>query len=399
MTRNDAEPWIVAIMMDRSSQSVTFVRSDRKEAVFPLDNSMFEKDSILSSAIYYPRLFLLHLKTRTGETIQAELPSLESPSPLNGRHVIYLDQKDWSILANRRYSQELLSDSEVTAVDKLLALVEQKKVVLPVSSGHVAETLKWSNNKRRHHLALTMAQLSNGWQMRDPLDVRRLELRRTFIERFSERSFDMDDTITLAPFALHGTRGEDQGYSGPPDFPPGMRFATEALTSTMAHIDTLLNVEQLEMGASPGWVAKNQQFTDWLAGESRESQQKRLTLDALFIADTKTEMAEEAARAGISTVNFSEWLHQHRDEDLRSMPSLGLFREVLFGLHLNQTRKWTENDLTDLIYLTCAAGYTDYVVAERFMAEQIAKAQQRLGRSVTIFRKLSDLVVELEHCP
>jgi hypothetical protein len=49
-------------------------------------------------------------------------------------------------------------------------------------------------------------------------------------------------------------------------------------------------------------------------------------------------------------------------------------------------------DLTDMIYLSCAAGYADYVVCERATAGTLREAVRRRGGGTQVFRRLQDAV-------
>jgi hypothetical protein len=68
----------------------------------------------------------------------------------------------------------------------------------------------------------------------------------------------------------------------------------------------------------------------------------------------------------------------------------------LFGKHLNRATSWEDNDLTDLMYLTSGAAYADFTVGERSLTSQIRQAQTRLGRPVTAYRRIEDLVPDLQ---
>ena len=82
------------------------------------------------------------------------------------------------------------------------------------------------------------------------------------------------------------------------------------------------------------------------------------------------------------------------------MPSLGLFRETLQGMHLNRAR-WEDNHLTDLMHLTCAAGYADYVVGERShpfpeVAIEVVKFRGDSGEVAWHLLRLSQNVADRE---
>ena len=57
--------------------------------------------------------------------------------------------------------------------------------------------------------------------------------------------------------------------------------------------------------------------------------------------------------------------------------------------------RWADNDLTDMMYLTSAAGYCDYVVGERAHTSHIANGLRRLGRAGNLHPNLRSLVTQL----
>ena len=60
--------------------------------------------------------------------------------------------------------------------------------------------------------------------------------------------------------------------------------------------------------------------------------------------------------------------------------------------------RWTANELTDMVYPACAAGYADFVVTERHMAAFINQSNQRLGRPSNVYRRLRELVGPVAAC-
>ena len=383
---------IVLMTLDRATATVILLRSNKKEARFPLESSPFHPSSQITRMSHAPDAGLLYVETMHGEDIFVELPTVDDLAPRRDRRVVYLDQKDWNTLANTLYKPAKVPDAERAAAEKLIAWARAKKVLLPMSAGHMAETCKWSNDEERYRLALTIVQLSSGWQMRDPLDVRRFELRQSFTTRFKDTGLEPIEIFTLEPNAVHGeTRGQKHP-DVPNDFPPDIALAFEALTSVSATFDTRLDADSIAMDPSPGWVIRNQRFTDWLAGEKDcNSLQKRQSVDAFFVADTKTEIAEEAFRSGITPDEMGQWLLNEREGRVAVMPCLGLFRETLVSMNLNRA-SWEDNHLTDLMYLTCAAGYADYVVAERQLVGYMEQALKRLDRPINVYRRIQDLV-------
>lgn len=297
---------IVLAVMDRATSTVTLVRSDKKEAKFPLAASPFEATSRIERMSYAPDASMVYMETIHGEEIFAELPTVGDSAPRHDRPVVYLDQKYWSALANTLYEPTKIPDAERQAAGKLIAWALNKKILLPMSSGHMAETCKWTKDEERYRLALTIVQLSSGWQMRDPLDVRRFELRQSFTTWFKDVGLQPLEVFTLEPHAIHGeTRGQKHP-DVPDDFPPDIALAFQALLSVSATFDTMLDADSIAMDPSPGWVERNQRFTDWLTGESRSSQQKRQSIDALFFADTQTLLGARGPAMNMCLVDLSD---------------------------------------------------------------------------------------------
>jgi hypothetical protein len=387
---------ITTMVLDRAARKIIFRRSDNKEATFPLPATAFSEHGRLVSTAYYPQLSTMTSTTDQGDHIYTELATGLPLAERRNRPVIYLDQKDWSLLANAQHRPELVLPSQIEAARIITDLATKRRIILPISAGHLSETLKWSVDDSRYKLGLTMAQLSGGWQMRDALDVRRFELRQAYARRFGPNEIEQPAVITLEAFALHGSYRGLSVHSADFDLPSDLRLATDSLTSSSLYIDLLLNVESIERGTSPGWVKKNQDFTEWLAGLKQTKAQKLESIHMFFLMDVIKEAAEEAIASGISAEQLREWITHHWTDDLASMPALALFKEVSAGLHMNATRKWTDNDLTDLMYLTCAAAYSDYVVAEKFMASQIRQAQIRLGQRVNVYPRLSEFIADIK---
>lgn len=150
---------VVLAVLDRATSTITLVRSERKEARFPLAAGAFEATSGIARMSYAPDASSVYMETIHGESIFAELPTVKDSAPRHARPVVYLDQKDWSALANTLYGPRKVPDAERHAAEKLIAWARNKKILLPMSSGHMAETCKWTNDKERYRLALTIVQL------------------------------------------------------------------------------------------------------------------------------------------------------------------------------------------------------------------------------------------------
>jgi hypothetical protein len=390
--RRAAVTWIA---LDRDSSTAALIHADDTATTLPLGVSPFSAGSALTRIGYSFSHQRMVLETRQGDSVVIEMPVVGAYAPINGRPVIYLDQKDWSTLANALHTPDKVKvAAECAAAMDLITLAQRREIILPVSAAHLSETGRF-DSQRRYLLGLTIAQLSAGWQMRDPLEVRRHELRQSFSRIFQRSSPLPMPVFTLEPYAIHGPNRTTRRPQWSTDLPEDLAVAMAALTSMTSYIDTILDAAPVKPPPDSRWRDKNQRFTGQLASLSDGPARKRDIIRGFFIVDTEQEIAEEAARSGLTQTDLYDWVQEHRDTALDTLPSLGLYRGVLEDKHLNPDTRWKVNDLADLMYLTCGAGYADYVVGERSMVSHLRNASRRLGRPCTAYRSLQELVTHL----
>ncbi|WP_143022929.1 hypothetical protein [Lentzea jiangxiensis] len=167
-------------------------------------------------------------------------------------------------------------------------------------------------------------------------------------------------------------------------------------TSVLADIDAMLDTEPCPMDGVAGWVTGFQDFATFLRDNPTGPEIRRQRTHLRFIADLGKKLAEAAWLTGITRPeDLSDWLTNRSEADIRELVALGLFREVLHEKLSDPNLRWTENDLTDMIYLTAAAGYCDHIVGERTHMSHIANSARRLGRTISLHRMLPSLVERL----
>ncbi|MGW4160794.1 hypothetical protein [Streptomyces sp. NPDC004788] len=336
------------------------------------------------------------MQTLKGDSIVFELPRPDRADQLAGRLVVYLDQNKWRLVSDVMRGQRSGTADDRVAALQLAQWSAERKIILPASSGHYYETTKWSNAEGRYRLGLSILQASGDWQLRDPLQVWRDELRLMFRAQIRQSEV-MAPVVTLEPKSLHSAARGFVPASAPADFPPMAAFQQEALVSAVSLIDTMLDSEGGERGPELGWTEANQKFSDWLDTQSGDAQQKRKAIDAWLLSDLRNRVAEESFAAGMTPEQLKEWgTGSQPVQKMASLPALGLFREMLHERHLNRGTTWKPNDVIDMVYLSCAAGYADFVVCERQMRESLARGARRLGRSTQVFRSLAEAVSAVE---
>lgn len=339
-------------------------------------------------AVHMLGLPYLVATTDHGEDITVELPTLASVAPLHQRPVVYLDQQAWSKLALAQHEPErLLPPEERDAARWLIDLAESWAVVLPYSSGVLNETTHWSNYAKRRQLAVTVASLSRGWQMLDPLALRAAELRHLLAT--NKETWPLPNVWTLHPGAWGETRlrQDDLGQ----DLPAEHALTVNAIASSLGVMATILDSEPIGRADPHGWAAHWGALAAHVAETKKPKHLTELAVHGAIIGDASKEIAQAAASVGCTPEAFDTWLREASRVELGTLPALGLVREVTYLKVVNSAAKWAPNDLTDLFYMVEACGYADAAVGEKGFVTLVQQAQKRLGRTVNAHKTLHGL--------
>lgn len=248
-TRGERPVGIHSMKLDwKEGSAVITLRNGYKDVSrLPVDPSMLTGP--LRSSEYFPSSNELYVETDRGETLVAELPALGQAAPIAGRPVVYLDQKDWSVLANVIHEpNRVVSSIERDAATRLIELAQDRRIILPMSMGHLTETGQWTDVERRYRLALTVLQLSRGWQIRHPVDMRQYEIMRSISSTLELPAVPPVEAITLVPRAVQG----DALFYSPSEFvaglSPDMAFTVDACTCLMGYFSTVLDADDVQWG-------------------------------------------------------------------------------------------------------------------------------------------------------
>lgn len=273
--------------------------------------------------------------------------------PLAGRRIVYLDQNRWSAMAAWRHGHRPIGASEAAAAERLAELVTAGEIVLPMSAGHLVETAPLYDDPREA-LATTVLEYSRGWQWRNPVDVRREELAAALRGAAPVAS----EVASLGADVLFTQRLNPVDGS---DLPGLMAAALPRLVNVSTVYDVIVDRDAVPdeggRAAAERWAQKHADLAADLADAGASREQVRSAAHGAVLAD----LAEEImALAPIE--RFKAWL-ERADADVSAMPFLSRYRAVIFA-RLRAGGTWSRNDLNDLIYLCCAAGYADVVVGE-----------------------------------
>jgi hypothetical protein len=313
----------------------------------------------------------------TGREAIVELRGSASPADLRaGRPVVYLDQNHWSQIAGWLNGRRQLRAGEQAAAQAILELAESRRVLLPASGGHFVETTPMYGDPRVE-LASTIVELSRGWQMRSPLAVRYEELARGIA------GAPPIATDVFAPMADEFFAAQRQ-LPAADDLPSPYRELATEMTVVMSLFDTIVDPQAIpDQGgeaAANAWAARQSKIADYLKTENASQARTREVVKGVVLADVSDDLTKIGVANNLDPTNVVDPL-MDRDDVVGEMPFFGRYRQTMYARLRNPNQRWEGNDLIDLLFLNCAAGYADVVIGERTNISYMRQGPQDLGKA------------------
>ncbi|SRR6266487_964518 len=308
--------------------------------------------------------------------------------------IVYLDQCHWITLARAQFARnKIFSSDELAAADSILKAAKDGLIRLPLSGAHVVETAKAGNGKRRHQLADTMLSAYDGWHMNNPVIVRGEELARALVQQ--NASLDRDQVFNQRPGTPFGVDMPD--VCNDQTLPLHVQRLVEDLSWRWAWADTLRSdtYEDLEWTAASeaiqGWARTHQDLSTYLM-EHPANRNLRVVAASQTFADLEQEIAATIVRVGLSVGELQKRLHaDNLVEFFLQLPFVGRVMEITHIRLRNPQDAWVENDLIDLLFLSCAAAYADFVVAERKSTHMLRQAAHQTSSGAAVSATLREL--------
>jgi hypothetical protein len=364
------------------------VTTDGQRHAGALPATAWPDDLVAQSVFDWERWWVIST-TRRGDTLISEAYSPVSTD--KGRPAVYLDQNHWSKLAWAMVDPSKIANrDELAAAMRIIELATDAGIVLPLSSAHFTETYPLYGD-RRYNLGLAMAHLAGGWELRSPMKVwdNEVAVMLATHEDVPLPAFSELPVVTTEPqaFLANGVRA----YEIDNDWDLFQLVISEPSITLSCLIDTTPEAK----GDVSGWVQRNQEITDYFAGQRLSDTDRRRQAAGFFWTDNIQVLARAAARVGVDPRSFA----QDAMELLRqteTMPFVSNLSAMFQLRHLDRQTRWKGNDLIDMMYLSCAAAYCNYVAAERHTGTQLRQIMESRGETPNTFVTLTDLVEALE---
>jgi hypothetical protein len=353
----------------------------------PLSGRAAEHDGEIGRTDYEPESRELTITFRWGATAILEVGPLKRP----GTPVVYLDQNHWIMLARQQWAPEKVPAPHRDGYARLTALARERAITLPLSAAHAFETARRDGHQRRE-LATTMLQLSRGWQMRSPLKVRREELACAVVGfRSDSRELQQRPVFTLDPDALFSSSDYVEKDSPAADLHARLTWAP-------AFAETLIEDEREDdenaRAKADRWATLHAEIGVRMAAASASPAEKWGTARMAVLSDLTDELASAAAMAELDSREWEEWL-AGSESSFDAMPAIGRVQAVTHQRLCNSQYPWHRRDLSDMHFLSCAAGYADFLLAENATSHDLRLAERRVTSGARICAspgELADLV-------
>lgn len=369
LSRDIFKYWVI----DRSQRRITILCQDGRELTQEIPEDSDILGSHIDVTIFDWERWWVTSRTNRGHLIVAEAYSPATEDPLHGRPSVYLDQNHWSTLAQAIFDPSRIKHpAERVAADELIHLVQDGGVVLPMSSGNVRETANLYGD-HRYKVGASLASLSGGWQLRHPLAVWRAELVRVLAQLHGV-NLPSDATLPVVTLEPHALLDDSvQAHDMEPDDP---QLFILAMSNPSVLLELLIEPAQAERFDPHTWVTSNQEFAKHLAGGSYTKLQKEQAAYARAWTENGSMVSAALRELGLATEENAMMKPKEIQNLLARMPALGAFTRLMVMRQINASHKWRPNDLTDLIFLSCAAGYVDYVAAEKHTGTQLKQLKR-----------------------
>ena len=148
--------------------------------------------------------------------------------------------------------------------------------------------------------------------------------------------------------------------------------------------------------AIQGWARTHQDLSTYLA-EHPAPRDLRVVAAARTLDDLQQELAATALQVGLRIDELEQRLHPgNLVEFFQRLPFVGRVMEITHIRLRNPQDVWVEHDLIDLLFLSCAAAYADFVVAERKTTHMLRQAARWTSSGATVFATLRELCRDLD---
>lgn len=386
LSADDYSLWV----LDWKADEIRIVMQTGEKHFAPMGSNVLRPSKEIARTFFDWDRWWLNTETEKGHLVFSEAWSPVG-DPAKGRPSVYLDQNHWSTIAKAIVKPETVSQEDRAAATRIIELGYDGGIRLPLSSATMQETTALSGD-RRYEVGIAIAGLSGGWQLRSPLELRRREFAAWFAKRLSmNATIPAADPVTLEPHSVFADRVQSPAHNF---LNEDMRKFMDALTWPSVLVSMLIDPDPIPRVKPAQWAEKNSEIAKWVSSLAREQRGPATTLAA--IQDNEGLMASALSLIGDTPTLIGRLGSQDVADAVTTTRFGGLYTAIMAERQRDPNRRWLPNDLNDIMFLTCAAAYCDYVGAERSTGRQLAQLLARRNQRPNVYTNLPDLVEALD---
>jgi hypothetical protein len=275
--------------------------TDGRTASMPVTIPVTSDSAGIASMVYSFEDRALTITTPDSESATMQIESSADTTQDAGHLIVYLDQGHWSALARRIHDPGSFSDpDDAAAADKVIGWARDRRIVLPLSSGHVIETTPLYGAKRKR-LALTMLQMSHGWHMRNPVHIRRDEIASVLGSAgASAAGHHRPEVFTLDVDSQYATFPATR--PAPATLPEYMNWLCTRLAAVAAEFDLLTDAQRIASTKTTAWCEELAALGRDAVFQALPVARRRAAARARALADAAADplVSELLQRSGLS---------------------------------------------------------------------------------------------------
>jgi hypothetical protein len=131
------------------------------------------------------------------------------------------------------------------------------------------------------------------------------------------------------------------------------------------------------------WAALHAEIGARMAAANASPEEKWGTARMAVLSDLTDELASAAATAELDGREWEEWL-AGSESSFDAMPAIGRVQAVTHQRLCDSQYPWHRRDLSDMHFLSCAAGYADFLLAEKATSHDLRRAERRVASGARI---------------
>lgn len=309
--------------------------------------------------------------------------------------IVFLDQNKWIELA-QVHSGRTTSGPIAELLPQLVAAVQGKRVLFPLSVSNIMETAKRNGHDSRRYVAETQAILSLGYVHRSRAGRMAVELRAAIQRRFGVEPVAMPPNWALAPDFMQAFEPMDELVAVPEEL-ARVRWLNSLTHPAALYLDFMINQDDIRRREAIATLTQG--LADLVVRiESRRERFANKTVDfrrRAYAAQSWVENLDLLNQTVVALGYSFDQLRALGDQAMRALledvPTMNVEVEMAARLE-SMTGALSANDVLDMQSFYTAIPYADRLVAEKAAISRAKQARLDSKYGVALSRSLEDLL-------